>query len=140
MIKADQLFSNPYLMELSIFLAKIIAVVYVVVGLGILFNTAYYHKATHSYMKDSALMYQSGILALLVGIVLVLTHNNWVKDWTVLITIFGWLALVKGVVLILFPKVTKLFTSWFKKKSFFPMMGLLTIVLGVVFGYFGFFY
>lgn len=126
-------------MELSVFLAKIIAVIYVVVGLGVLFNTTYYYKTTHSFMKDTGLMYVSGILALLVGVVFVLIHNNWTKDWTVIITLFGWLALVKGVLLLVFPKIIKVFHTWLKKKSLFYFYGLMALILGVVFGYFGFF-
>ena len=40
------------------------------------------------------------------GLAIVLTHNVWVADWRVLITILGWLAAIGGAVRILAPQRT----------------------------------
>jgi 1,4-dihydroxy-2-naphthoate octaprenyltransferase len=37
-----------------------------------------------------------GMFALLAGLAIVNVHNLWVSDWRVIITILGWLAIVRG--------------------------------------------
>jgi hypothetical protein len=44
-----------------------------------------------------------GIFAFLAGLAIVNTHNLWVSDWRVIITILGWLAIVRGALSLLFP-------------------------------------
>src|SRR6476646_9005433 len=43
------------------------------------------------------------MFALLAGLAIVNTHNLWVSDWRVIITILGWLAIVRGALSLLFP-------------------------------------
>jgi hypothetical protein len=44
-----------------------------------------------------------GMFALLAGLAIVNTHNLWVSDWRVIITILGRLAIVRGALSLLFP-------------------------------------
>ena len=44
-----------------------------------------------------------GMFALLAGLAIVNTHNLWVSDWRVIITILGWLAIIRGALSLLFP-------------------------------------
>jgi len=90
-------------MELSIFIAKIFAFVYLAIGLGMLINTKYYKKAIDDMLDNSGVMYLGGVMALVIGYLMVTYHNFWVKDWTVIITVIGWLAFIKGVLLLVLP-------------------------------------
>jgi hypothetical protein len=47
----------------------------------------------------------SGLLALAVGVAMVISHSVWELNWRGLITLFGYLTIVKGVVRIGFPTV-----------------------------------
>jgi len=44
-----------------------------------------------------------GVLALLAGLAIVNAHNLWVSDWRVIITVVGWLAIIRGVLSLVFP-------------------------------------
>ncbi len=46
----------------------------------------------------------SGAMALIVGLLVVLNHNIWTTDWVGLVTLLGWIALIKGVLMVLIPK------------------------------------
>jgi len=122
-------------MELSILVAKIMAVVYITIGLGFLINSAYYKKALIDMMKDSGFMLLSGMMALVIGFLLVNSHNIWVKDWTVLVTIIGWISLVKGVLIFLAPKLFTGLVKWMTQ--YMVVWGVLVLIFGLVFGYFG---
>ena len=125
-------------MDLSTFLAQLFAVAYLSIGVGMLLDKAFYRHMLDEVYKDHLGMYLGGILALVAGFSIVSTHNLWVKDWTVLVTIIGWLALVKGVGLLAFP--TKFMHPWkhvMASKRLTTISGIV-IVLGLVFGYYGF--
>jgi len=52
---------------------------------------------------DPALVLVSGVVTFVAGLAVVRSHNRWAADWTVLVTILGWLALLGGLVRMLFP-------------------------------------
>jgi hypothetical protein len=41
-------------------------------------------------------VYLSGVLMFVGGLAIVRAHNHWVRDWTVLVTVSGWFALMLG--------------------------------------------
>ena len=78
-------------------------------------------------------------MAITVGLLIIHYHNNWVNNWTVLVTIFGWIALVKGILLLAVPKLSTIFKALHKSENIYKYIAPVAIILGVVFGYFGFF-
>lgn len=125
-------------MDLSIFVAQLAAIIYLAIGVGILVDKKYYSKLFEGFIKDMTAMYLGGFVALAVGFSLVTFHNDWVKSWEVLVTILGWLALIKGVMLLAFPTTfIKMAKPWLKAK-YFGSFAFVAVVLGLVFGYFGF--
>jgi hypothetical protein len=42
-------------------------------------------------------VYLSGVLTFVAGLAIIRAHNRWAPDWTVLITLTGWLALLLGI-------------------------------------------
>ena len=125
-------------MDLSIFIAKIYGIVFIAVGLGMLINPKYYLKAIDSMLKNYGVTYLGGTMALIVGYLIVTYHNIWVKDWTVIITIIGWIALIKGLSLLIFPKKSLEFSSSMVKKKNFTVWSVIALILGIVLAYFGF--
>ena len=91
------------LMEISILLAKFWGILLVIFGLLFLVRK----KALDDLFeltKDRTFVIISGYLALILGLVTVILHNIWVADWRVVITIFGWISLIKGIVRLGFPE------------------------------------
>ncbi len=123
-------------MELSIFIAKIFAVAYLFIGLGMLMSPGHYKKMMDEMMKSSSILYFGGILATLAGFLIVTFHNVW-EGWPMIITIFGWLALVKGFALLVFPDSFAFWGKTFKKMNM-AGLGVFVLALGLVFVYFGF--
>lgn len=125
-------------MELSIFIAKLIGALYVAVGLGIIFDKAYYQKATNKMMDEAGLIYVGGAMALVTGVLLVTYHNIWVQSWEVIITILGWAALIKGVALLTFPTSTIRFYKSVLKGKAIAFAGPFALILGGILGYYGY--
>jgi hypothetical protein len=125
-------------MELSILVAKVYAVVALLMGLGILANSKHYRKTFLEMLESKVAIFYGGIIALVVGILLISYHNVWEKSWIVIITVIGWGALVKGIALILFPDRFKFLKKFYKSSGYWNVQAVAIIVLGLVLGYFGF--
>lgn len=120
------------MMGISIFLAKALGLYFLIVGLAMIFNARKFKPLVIDLIKDPALMFLSGFLALIVGILLVVSHNIWVADWRVIITILAWLSLVKGVTRIMAPKFAiKKAKKCIENSASYYMTGLL--LLGISF-------
>ena len=91
-------------MTTSIYLAKLMGPVFLVVGLGLLLNAKTYRKLAEEFVESSALIYVSGVLLMLGGTALLLAHNVWTLNWPFLITALGWLAVIGGAVRIVVPQ------------------------------------
>jgi uncharacterized membrane protein len=126
-------------MQTSIFLARLIGPVFLVMGLGIFLNREGYRAMAREFLKSRALIYIAGLLALVPGIAMVLTHNVWVADWRVIITIFGWLAVIGGVIRILFPQqVTAMGEKMLASDGYMTGAAIGVLALGAVLSFFGY--
>ncbi len=94
-------------MNSSILIAKLIGPILVVVGLTALANPKALQEMAQEFLTSRALIFIAGFLALLGGLAIVNTHNLWTAGWPVIITIFGWLAVVGGIIRMAFPALTK---------------------------------
>ena len=75
----------------------------VAIAIAMLFNVGSMPLIAAQVARDPALILLSGILLLVAGIAMVRAHNVWSRDWTVLVTILGWLALLGGLARMFFP-------------------------------------
>lgn len=87
-------------------LAKIMGLFLIIMFVSVLVNKKLVPNLIKDVVKDTAFMFFSGAMTLILGLFLVLTHNIWTADWVGLVTLLGWIVLVKGAVLSLFPEQT----------------------------------
>jgi hypothetical protein len=117
----------------SRFLAQLIGPTLLMIGLGILANRDGYRAMAHEFLQSRALIYLAGLLALVPGLAIVLTHNVWALDWRVLITILGWLSVVGGVFRVLFPlKVMAVGEKMVASPGYMLVGGVVALALGVI--------
>lgn len=126
-------------METSYFIAKIIAIVYLSFGIGLLFNTSFYKKGIEELLDNAGYMILAGVSTIITGFLIIEYHNNWVKNWTLIITLIGWIALIKGILLLAFPKFMKFFKPMFQYDNLYKYLAPLVILFGFTFAYLGFF-
>ena len=85
---------------MTIILAKILGLYFLAIGLAVLIDPDRFRKIYQQIKNDENFLLMGGILALLIGAFVVSVHNNWVLGWPVIITLLGWVGLIKGFVLI----------------------------------------
>ena len=116
-------------MENSILLAKILGAYMVIIAIGLICNMKFYQKMMEDFFKNTALIYLGGVFALIIGLLILLFHNVWVADWPVIITIFGWLGLIKGAWLIIFPNSVGKITQVYHKRPALLRVHLIIMLL-----------
>ena len=127
-------------MTVAIFVSKILGPLFIIVSIAMMFNKGFIQKLMEDFSKNTALQYLAGVTSLVFGLVIVIMHNVWVWNWTVIITIFGWMGILKGVWLIVFPNTLDKFTeAYIKNKTFAKIHSVLALVLGVFLTYLGYF-
>ena len=82
-------------MALTIWISKFLGPVILVLGMPMIFSPESLQETTKRFLADSPLVLVSGVLAMTAGLSIVNTHNVWVLDWPLIVTLFGW-ALVLG--------------------------------------------
>lgn len=124
-------------LDLSIILAQLTFVLYCSVGLGMLLSRSHYSALYSQIMTSPALLYFGGVFALFYGFIIISVHNVWTHDWRSLVTLIGWIAFLKGVVLLIKPSLLMRHAQFWIKNM--KAAAFVALFLGVLFGYFGFF-
>ncbi len=122
------------------FLAKLIGIYFVIMGLSVLIKKETLLKMAEEFMTRLPLMFVSGVLTLVMGLLLILSHNIWDGTWVVIITVIGWLVFIKGIFYLLLPQKT--LTKWFKifdNNSWYTIASIIMIIFGLYLAYKGFY-
>ncbi|MBL8846671.1 MAG: hypothetical protein JNN24_12955 [Hyphomicrobium zavarzinii] len=82
-------------------------------------------------LNSPEFIFFSGIFTLLAGLAIVRVHNIWSAEWTVLITVLGWLCVVGGILRIIWPeRVSALRNSVIKGENTITAWALVALLLG----------
>jgi uncharacterized protein YjeT (DUF2065 family) len=113
-------------------------VVLFVFGLSFVLNPGYWGPAFKKMMTESQQTFVLFLVVLVLGILVVRGHNLWVADWRVLVTVTGWAALLKSVIVLLFPSLLASYAKWSERNlaSWTRLGGALWSVGGAVVIYF----
>ena len=127
-------------METSIFIAKSLGLYFLIAGFLMIVGAARMKPLLMDFMNNRGMVFFSGFLDLMIGILIVVSHNVWVYDWRFTITFIGYIAIIKGINRIMAPDVViKAFNKVAMKNHFMGVAGLITLLFGVWYAYCGFF-
>ena len=75
----------------------------VALGATTLVNLGRLPSLVEQVAREPALIMVSGMLLFVAGLAIVRAHHHWRRDWSILVTLLGWLALLGGLARILVP-------------------------------------
>jgi uncharacterized membrane protein len=128
-----------FTMPTSIFIAKLLGPVFALVGIALLRRPQAFRSILEDFLRSPALVYLAGFLGLLAGLAIVLTHNVWVFDWPVIITLIGWVTIVRAVITFVLPEqIGTLGSVVLKHRAIFTVAGIVNLLLGLALSYFGY--
>ncbi len=116
-------------MEKSLILAEFWGWYLIVFFTIIMINTKRV-KQMYEYVKDEKLLFIISLIAIIIGLINIMMHNLWTSDWRIIITLFGWIALLKGIIFFSYPKLVnqKILSYWLK---WFPFLMVFMLFLGL---------
>jgi hypothetical protein len=80
---------------------------------------------------NTALVFVSGYPLVVAGLAIVYFHNRWKGGWPGAVTALGWLAVVSGLLRILFPtRLAEIATRTVQTAGVMPIAALLILVVG----------
>jgi hypothetical protein len=125
-------------MSTSVFIARLIGPVMLVIGLAVLANQRAFREMAEEFLASRALLFLSGLIIMPVGLAIVLTHNIWAADGRVMITLFGWVNLIGGAARLCAPEyVMQSGRAMLKRPRFIPVAAAVWVVAGSLFCLFG---
>ncbi|MCR9182658.1 MAG: hypothetical protein NXH73_07000 [Flavobacteriaceae bacterium] len=90
-------------MEVSLFLAKFWGW-YLILFFFILSFNPKRIKQIFEFLKDPKFAIIVSFLAIFIGLINIMLHNIWEANWTIIITLIGWAALFKGLLMFIVPQ------------------------------------
>ena len=92
-------------MAYSKLIAGLIGPLLAALGCAMLVNREMFPVIIDQISHDYGLIVLSGILSLLAGIAIVRVHNVWSGGWRIIVTLFGWLAILGGLARMWMPQM-----------------------------------
>ncbi|CAM1359847.1 conserved membrane hypothetical protein [Tenacibaculum sediminilitoris] len=92
-------------MDVSVFLLKFWGWYCIIFFFVLSFNPKRVKQIVDN-LQDARFLIILSLFAIIIGLLNVLAHNIWEGNIKLLVTLFGWLALIKGIILFTFPKQT----------------------------------
>jgi hypothetical protein len=100
-----------------------------IVGITV-FNKSYFNAVMTDLANNKGLLWVTGLITFVLGMVIVALHNVWSADWRVLVTLLGWLTVIKGAVIVLLPSRMILFYRRVLSNHLLTYSGIYALVLG----------
>ena len=118
-------------MDTSLFIARLVGPVAVVGGILALLRPEEMKALAQDFLASRPLIFLAGFFALLGGLAIVNTHNIWVADWRVVITVLGWISLFAGMLRMGFPGIIKkIGTTMVEKPVVLRVLGGVQLAVG----------
>ena len=126
--------------RLTIYLARFIGLFLLIVSLSMFLDRDSIIEMATALIDDRALLLIVGLIALGIGLAIVVGHNVWSGGpMPILITLFGWSQLLRGLALLLLPAETQIaFFQVMRLEDFFYIYAGIPLVLGAYLTYAGF--
>ncbi len=125
-------------MDTSLFLARLIGPMLLVIGAGVLINRENFRAMAKELTASRELMFLIGVLTLIAGLAILTTHNVW-QGWPIIVTILGWILAIGGALRILVPDTMRSLQSSGLDKPAMPLVGgTIQVLIGAWLCYVGY--
>lgn len=127
-------------MPLTHFLAQLIGLLLLSIGVSLLFQGKVFMKALNDITENRTTLFMVGVVLFFCGLSIVLAHNIWNAGFlSLVITLIGWVLILRGLASMFIPGhgITRM-VRWFKVEEFSWAYGILVMVIGAYLTYSGF--
>lgn len=124
---------------LTLQLARAYGVVILAVALAALLGSARLNAVIADFERSPGLTFLSALFALVLGLLLVMTHSHWGDVPAILVSALNWVILIKGLLLFAAPEgLLKVGAQASASPGMIRLWGVIALVLALVFLVIGF--
>lgn len=127
-------------MALTYFYAEMFGIIIGIIGLAMLVNRSMMREALREMFESRAIVLITGMVTLLVGLVMVLTHNVWDAGLLAsIVSLMGWLIVIKGAAFMLLPtSALRHFYAGETLPKIWLLMAVVALLIGIYLTWGGF--
>lgn len=127
-------------MDTTMYLGQLFGLTFVIVSLAFLFGKAKATSAARSLLANDGALLLMEIAALVIGLAMVLTQNNWGGGaLAVVIALIGWIAMLKGLVGLFISDLSlRKFYEFFHFEQWFYLIMTIMLLIGIWMTYAGY--
>ena len=126
-------------MDISLLLAQVMGIYLVLEGLVVLTRKKFVLNIVNDISQHKAMMFVTGAMVTILGLLVVLNYNVWEASWRVIPTVIGWAMVVKGALLFFVPNVMLGKAKKFaKNRNAAVLVGIVAVAVGAYLIYVGF--
>lgn len=119
-------------MATTYFLAAILGWYLVIISLFLICRRENVLGSMNNIIAQPGLLLVVAFITLIIGLLMVLSHNVWVLGWPVLVTLFGWIALLSGLIRLFFPEIVhRIWGKMIIKPELFTGFGVVFFIIGL---------
>ncbi len=127
-------------MDTSVLLARIIGPYMLIATIGLYANRNACDRLFDDLRDQPLLLMVIGAFTLILGLLMLQFHNVWALDWRVLITLIGWIMLIKGTLAIIAPQIlTKIAKHYKSNDTLLNIQAVIAAFFGILMSYMGYF-
>ena len=113
-------------------LATVVGWYLVIMSLLLLFRRTIVISGVTNIMDQPGLFLVVAFFTVIIGLLMVSSHNLWVMGWPVLVTLIGWLVLISGLVRLFFPDtIHRMWHRLLAKTEVFTFVGIVLLIIGL---------
>jgi uncharacterized protein YjeT (DUF2065 family) len=118
---------------------QLFGILFVALGIAFMTQPHYFKKVMEGFSQNLGLSFITGFFTVAFGYILILFHNTWHSDLSVVVTLLGWASFIKGLIILLFPQWLGFLTkTLFKKEGALRCYAVLIFLFGLIVSYLGF--
>jgi len=126
-------------MALTTYLAELLGLYIVLVGVVMVVKPQPIRELMTAIVAQRALLFLVGALRVLLGLAIVLAHNRWSGTLPAVVTLIGWITLVRGIAMwLVSPETERKMVAYFQRSGPYYTTAIIAIVLGLWLAYAGF--
>ena len=126
-------------MQPAVFIARLLGPTFIALAIGIVLNGPFYTALVAEATHSPTLIYFSGLTALVTGLAILNVHHSWSGGWRIIITVFGWLCVIAGLIRLILPATTAaLALEMYSNPLVLLVVAVIVLVVGAFLTYFGY--
>ena len=125
-------------MNISTTLAQFLGIIFVVIGASIIIDKKGVVAVVDEAARNRGFLWALGLIALVMGATFVMLNDIWTSGLPLFVTVVGWLILIKGCYILLFPDSAVSLYKKYGRRNVFVSWAAIVLVVGLALLYIGF--